>query len=420
MWLSDLKIVLPDRVLEHGAIEIVDGKIASVLEGTAPGDVPSLDGLTLIPGLVDLHGDMLERDVLPRPTARFPTEVGLLELDKRLAGAGITTAFAAISFEWESGDLRSEESAVEMVESINRLNHVTLVDMYVHTRFEVTNPEIAPILQRLLEQDQVQLVSIMDHTPGQGQFRDIDRYLNFMEKWLGAGMDILSDTKDAVLEKMKENIAAAAEKPHNRDVVRKLLEVAQAHNVPVASHDDDTEEKVALHAGMGVTISEFPVSFEAAHAAREHDMAVIMGAPNAFRGQSTSNNLSARDAIAEGLVDILATDYYPAAMLHAAFKLAAEGVLPLHESVRLVSTNPARAVGMADRGSIKTGQCADLVLIHENDDGYPRVRGTIRNGHPIYWDSHLASVSDLTSQFRIEGETGVPSQGRRNSPGGGN
>ncbi|MEO1667362.1 MAG: phosphonate metabolism protein PhnM [Chloroflexota bacterium] len=403
MWLSDLKIVLPDRVLEHGSIRIKDGLILEIIEGTAPGNVPSLDGLTLIPGLVDLHGDMLERDVLPRPNARFPTEIGLLELDKRLAGSGITTAYAAISFAWKQNDLRSQESATEMVETVNRMNDQTLVDMYVHARFEVTNPSTAPILTDLLSRELVQLVSVMDHTPGQGQYKDIDRYLGFMQKWMGVDLDVLGDLKQRVLHQMKQNIEKAVGEARNWDVVQQVVEVAREHQVPVASHDDDTPEKVIRQAAMGITISEFPVTEIAAQTAHEHGMSVLMGAPNAFRGQSTSGNLSATDAIQAGLVDALATDYYPAAMLHTAFALAERGHLPLHDSIALVSRNPAKAMGFTDRGSIEIGKSADLVIVHESNN-YPRVRGALRRGNPIHWDSHLASVSELTRRFHLEGE----------------
>ena len=404
MWLSDLKIVLPDAILEHGSVRIENGVIADIIEGTAPADVPSLHGLTLIPGLIDLHGDMLERDVEPRPSARFPTEMGLIELDKRYAGAGITTAFAAISFSWRSHDIRSQENAIEMIETVNRMRDETLVDVCVHARFEVTNTDTAPILKDLLERRLVQLVSIMDHTPGQGQYKDIDRYLNFMQKWLGTDLDTLGEHKERIIAKMKENIVAAAERSRDWDIIADVLRVASEFGVPVASHDDDTMEKVERQATMGVSLSEFPVTKEAARAAREHGMKIIMGAPNAYRGESTSNNLSAMDAIHDGLVDILATDYYPSAILHTAFKLSRDGVMPLYRSIRLASTNAADAMGMTDRGRIAIGCRADLVLVHENGL-YPRVRGTIRQGNPIYWDNHLASLSQLRQLFTLEGET---------------
>lgn len=404
MWLSDLKIVLPDTVLERGSLCIEDGVIAEIIEGGAPVEVPSLAGLTVIPGLIDLHGDMLERDVEPRPSARFPTEMGLIELDKRYAGSGITTAFAAISFAWRSNDLRSQESAIEMIDTINRLNGQTLVDLLVHARFEVTNPGTAAILTDLLERKQVQLVSIMDHTPGQGQYKDIDRYLNFMQKWLGTDLNTLGEHKETILARMRENIEAAAVRSRDWDVVRGVLQAAGAYGVPVASHDDDTVEKVERQASMGVSISEFPVSKTAAQAARSQGMHVIMGAPNAYRGESTSQNLSAMEAIHAGLVDILATDYYPAAILHTVFKLAREGIMPLHESIKLGSTNAAQAMKLQDRGEIRLGYSADVVLVEENG-AFPRVRGTFRRGHPIYWDSHLAALIQLTQLLTLEGST---------------
>ncbi len=398
MWLSDVRVVLPDRVLEHGSVRIEGDTIVQIIEGTAPLDIPSMAGLTLIPGLIDLHGDMLERDIQPRPNARFPTKIGLIELDKRLAGTGITTAYAAISFAWRNNDLRSQENATEMINTINELNDELLIDMLVHARFEVTNPATAPILSELLEQKKIQIVSIMDHTPGQGQYSDIDRYLIFVKKWAGIDLDMFGEQKEALIERMKSNMQSEAAKPRDWDIVRDVLRIAQQHGIPVASHDDDTEQKVAEQAEIGVSISEFPVSVEAAEAARAHGMKIIMGAPNAFRGASTSNNLSAMDAIKMGLVDILATDYYPAAMLHTAFKLANQNTMPLHESIKLVSTNAADAMGLQDRGRIAEGCSADLVLVDESN-GIPRVRGTIRRGIPIYWDSHLASLSQISQML---------------------
>jgi alpha-D-ribose 1-methylphosphonate 5-triphosphate diphosphatase len=225
-----------------------------------------------------------------------------------------------------------------------------------------------------------------------------------MHRWLGMDISSLGTSKEEILEKMKNNIVEYAEAPRDWDIIADVLKVAHQHSVPVASHDDDTVDKVALQAEMGVSISEFPVTVEAAQAAKDHNMWVIMGAPNAYRGQSTSDNLSAMDAIQAGLVDILATDYYPAAMLHTAFKLAQDDVMPLNESVKLVSTNAAAAMKITDRGSIEVGKSADLVLVDELQP-HVRVRGTIREGQPIYWDNHLASLSQLSQLFMLERET---------------
>lgn len=147
---------------------------------------------------------------------------------------------------------------------------------------------------------------------------------------------------------------------------------------------------------MGVTISEFPVSMEAAETAHEHNMYIIMGAPNAYRGGSNTGNLSAVDVVKAGLADILATDYYPAALLQAAYKMSREGVIPLYQSINMVSANPAAAVGLTDRGRVEVGMKADVVLVEEGP--HPRVRATLRDGHPIYWDAHMARLSQLTPQ----------------------
>jgi alpha-D-ribose 1-methylphosphonate 5-triphosphate diphosphatase len=383
MWISDARLVLPDRIIEHGALSIEDGHIAQIIEGEAPEAGIALPGLTVIPGIIDLHGDMLERDIEPRPGAWFPVELALYELDKRLASAGITTAYAAVSFAWRQNDLRSQEKALEIIEVIQARRAACLVDMRVHARFEVTNPDTAPILEPLLAAGKVQLVSVMDHTPGQGQYTNIEKYVDFMTRWLGfdpekIGADVLTRIESAI----EQQVA----KPRDWAIIDSVARTALAHGVPVASHDDDTAEKVDAERALGVSISEFPVTRAAAERARAHGMAIIMGAPNAYRGASTGGNLSARQAIALGLVDILATDYFPAAMLHAAFLMAEQGVLSLPEAVRLISTNPAAAMGLDDRGQIAVGRRADLVLV-ETGGAHPRVRGTLRDGVPIYRDS---------------------------------
>jgi alpha-D-ribose 1-methylphosphonate 5-triphosphate diphosphatase len=393
MWLTDAQLVLPEGVI-RGALRIEDGVIAEVIEGQpSAADVVPLSGWTIVPGIVDLHGDMLERDIEPRPGAMFPVELALYELDKRLAASGITTAYAAVSFAWQQSDLRSQEKAQEIIRVINAKAPELLVDMRVHARFEMTNPNTAPILEALIAAQQVQLISIMDHTPGQGQYKNIPKYVDFMTRWLGfdpqkLGVDIISRITQAVEEKTTE--------PRDWGLAAEVARLARRSGIPLASHDDDTAEKVAQQHALGVTISEFPVSEEAARAAHEHGMYTIMGAPNAYRGASTSSNLSARDAIRKGLVDILATDYFPAAMLHSAFLLARSGELALHEAVKLISQNPADAMGLHDRGRIAVGRRADLVLVEAAGE-HPRVRGTLRAGVPIYRDSaalwrHAAAI----------------------------
>lgn len=392
MWLNDLTLVLPDRVIEGGALRIEDGKIAEIRETPAPVNSPRMAGLVAIPGIIDLHGDMLERDVEPRPGARFPVEIGLFELDKRLAASGITTAYAAIGFSWSRDDLRSQESAVMLINGVNQYRPDLLVDMRVHARFEIGNELTVPILNDLLEQGKIGMVSVMDHTPGQGQYKNLDKYIGFMQKWLGGG-DIVIDP--ATIAKMKAKMEEQLNTPRDWSGVEAVAEVARRHGVALAAHDDDTREKVARQAELGFTISEFPVTEEAAQEARARGLKVIMGAPNAYRRRSTSDNLSAWEAIKAGWVDILATDYFPSAPLHAAFAVADEGVLPLHEAMKLIAQYPAEAVGLADRGKLAVGLSADIVLVEK---GQPhRVRGTIRAGMPIYWDVHMTRLATVSS-----------------------
>jgi alpha-D-ribose 1-methylphosphonate 5-triphosphate diphosphatase len=386
MWLSDFQLVLPDRVVPQGALRIEDGYIAEIVEGAAPrADLTGL-GLALLPGIVDLHGDMLEREIEPRPKAILPTEIALFELDKRMVATGITTAFAAVSFHQTTlNPLRSDESARRIIEEVNRLRDSLLADFRVHARFEVTNPSAGPVLLALIDAGHVHLVSLTDHTPGQGQYRDIERYVQTMIEWrkMRAG---LVQTED----ELREQVQRAQTRPRDWDVVREVARLASRHAIPLASHDDDSEAKVDFVCGLGATISEFPVSLESAHAAKARRMRVIMGAPNALLGKSNTNNLAALDGIRAGVVDILAADYHPASLLQSAHRIAIEGLLPWHEAVKLITLHPADAAGLTDRGSLQVGKLADLALVEMA--GRPRVRATLRRGELIYWDGSITSA----------------------------
>jgi alpha-D-ribose 1-methylphosphonate 5-triphosphate diphosphatase len=401
MWLSDLQLVLPDGVVGRGALRLEDGYIAEIREGTVAGAALSAHGLTLLPGLVDIHGDMLEREISPRPKAALPTELALHELDKRLVATGITTAYAAISFAWHKDDsTRSEAKARQIMATVNEMRPHLLADHYVHARFEITNPDAGLVLEELLDIGHVHLISIMDHTPGQGQYRDIEAYIQFAIEWRKRTGDNLTSTGEEVNEEsIRADIAVAQARPKGWDAVYAVSRLARERGVPLASHDDDTVEKVNLVGDLGVTISEFPVSWEAAHHARSRGIHVAMGAPNALQGRSLSGNLSAAEAVEGGVVDTLATDYYPAAMLHAACSLAERGTMPLYESIKLVSQNPADALGLHDRGRIAVGRKADLVLADLR--GLPRVHGVLREGQPVYWDRYMARMGVLNLSVAV-------------------
>lgn len=389
MWFSNLQIVLPDQILETGSLCVEDGHIVEIVEGYGP-DRPFTtridgQGLLALPGLIDIHGDMLEREINPRPKSDIPIDLALLELDKRLVATGITTAYAAISFAWHAEDsIRSEARAREIMETVNRMRPQLLGDHYVHARFEITNPDAGLVLEELLLRDQVHLISIMDHTPGQGQYRDIEGYVKFAVEWSKRTGENLTE------DQVRERIDMRRSQPKGWEAVRTIARLTKEHGVTLASHDDDTIPKVQLMDQLGVAISEFPVTAEAAQAARDMGLHVAMGAPNALQGYSTSNNLSAADAVAAGLVDTLATDYYPAAMLQAIFAFDQRGILPFQEGIKLVTANPADGLGLTDRGSIEAGKLADLVFVEPGTR--PRVRGTLRQGIPVYWDSYMAQL----------------------------
>jgi alpha-D-ribose 1-methylphosphonate 5-triphosphate diphosphatase len=385
MWLTDLRVVLPDQVLERGALQIDAGMISAIVAGDAPPGASGIDGqgLTAVPGLIDLHGDKLEREIEPRNGAHFPIEIGVLEYDKRLAANGVTTAFAAVAFHniGLNKSLRTIEHGRAIAAAIMRLRPELLVDLRLHARCEITHPAVFDFVHELVFDNQVDLISFNDHTPGQGQFRDIERYIERNAVQHGI-------SREDFAAHTYQRVALADERRPALDQLAALALHARERGIVLASHDDDTPQKVALVHSLGVTLSEFPVALEAAQAARTHGMQIMMGAPNVLRGRSHSGNLSAREALAAGFVDVLASDYAPVALLQAAWMAANEGLAPLHAAVGLVTSGPATAANLADRGRIAVGLRADLALIEEG--AFPRVRATFRSGRPIYWDAAMA------------------------------
>ncbi len=384
MWLTDAQLVLPDRVAQ-GSIRLEEGVIAEIAPDRPTrltGHVIDARGLSIIPGIVDIHGDMIERELEPRPGTFFPVELALQQLDQRLAANGITTAYAAIALADGPG-LRSEERARSLIASVNAARDQLSVDLRVHARFEVSLPSGTALLADGLSADQIHMVSLMDHTPGQGQFRDLETYIEYMTKWLGGDR-----------ERARETATAGLGTPVSWDVAHEIARLAQSRNVPLASHDDDTPEKVSVMHALNTTISEFPVTLEAALTAKSHGMFVAMGAPNALRGGSHSGNLNALDAIRAGAVDLLCADYHPASLVQSAFAIAQSGLLPLERAIQLITENPARSAGLTDRGRLEVGLRADLNIIDSRT--LPRVRATIRQGRTIYSDGSLPTLEPQT------------------------
>jgi alpha-D-ribose 1-methylphosphonate 5-triphosphate diphosphatase len=383
MWLSDFRVVLADRVIERGSVRIEAGRIAGIAEAPMPGAALSGDGLLLMPGFVDMHGDMVEREVEPRPNVRMPMELGLRDLDRRLAAAGVTTAYAAVSFHPGSayGHIRHFDNTSAIIRALKSMGDVLKVDHKVHARFEITFPDALRVVAELIAEGSVDLVSLTDHTPGQGQYRDIEAHVARIAKDKGVS---LTEAQGEIARRIDRNRTVGGDLAAT---LRAISDICRAHGVALASHDDDTVEKVALMQALGAGISEFPVTVEAATEARARGLATAMGAPNALRGQSYSGNLSARAAHAAGLLDILASDYHPSAILPAILELAKTDLAGLSGATRLASLNPARALGLPDRGAIAVGMMADLVVA--DDSGVGHVRATVRAGRKIYSDGSV-------------------------------
>ncbi|MFS2176441.1 alpha-D-ribose 1-methylphosphonate 5-triphosphate diphosphatase [Rhizobium pisi] len=389
MWLSNFTLVLPDEVMREGSVRVEDGAIAEIRPEPVAGAAIDGGGRLLMPGFVDLHGDMIEREIAPRPNAHMPIDFGIHELDKKLAAAGVTTAFAAVSFATESvyGHVRSLETTSAVIEGINRLRDDLLIDHRVHARYEITNVGAAPALERLLNADQIDMVSLTDHTPGQGQYNNLQSYILSISE------------RRAISEEMAaEIVAKRIAMRNNPEIEAKLKEIVALslkHKLSLASHDDDSVEKVAEMHDLGVTISEFPVTAPAAEEARRRGLWTLMGAPNALRGQSMSGNLSALDAARAGLLSVIAADYHPAAFVPGIFKLADMVEGGLSAAVAMATGNAARSAGLLDRGEIAIGQRADLVVVEPGD--VHRIRATFRAGRFVYSDGTLHPLRALAA-----------------------
>lgn len=375
MWLSDLSIVLPDRLIPEGAVRLEDDLIAEISELPVVGSI-HLPGHTLFPGFIDMHGDMIEQELEPRACVDFPMQVALNALDARLAASGVTTAYAAVSFSRgvRDGEPRSFEHTSRVIRELFKAKADARVDHRIHARFDITFDNAVSVLRDLLDAGQVDLVSLMDHTPGQGQYRNLEIHIKNKAAAFG-----VSET-----EARQMVSTAIAERSRPQDVLlanmSQVSQMCRDHGVALASHDDDTVAKANLMADLGSVIAEFPVTLEAAEVAIRRGIMTAMGAPNAMRGQSYSGNLSAREAHKAGLLSIIAADYHPATILPAIVALAERDPRGLPGAARLATANPAQALGLTDRGSIAVGKRADLVLV----DPQGRVAWTLRGGQTIF------------------------------------
>lgn len=352
--LTNARMVLENTVEEQADLLIENGTITAIgPTDTQDAERTDLQGCLLAPGLIDLHCDALEKEAEPRPGVHFPFEFASAMADKRNAVAGITTVYHALSFANHELGVRNNKVAADLARAMARHQASAMVDNRVHARYEVTDETAPEILKGLLAEGALQMLSFMDHSPGQGQFRDVEAYRNYLAKTYKT----TSDDVDAILDHKRSAARGAMARMEG------LAEQVRHYGIPLASHDDDSPEKVAVLKGLGARISEFPINLETAIAARESGLSTLFGAPNILRNASQSGNMKAIAAVQEGVADCLCADYSPAALLPAVLHLVESDQLSLPQAFALVTSNPARAAGLDDRGVIASGKRADLIAI---------------------------------------------------------
>lgn len=378
---TNVRLVLPDRVVDAGHLVIDDDTIAAIGEGTvAPAADEVVDGCGawLIPGLVDTHSDGLEKERTPRRQVTLPLEFSITSFEARVRSVGVTTMFHGIGYQENDRNERTVETARESVAALReRRDHPAVgIDHGVLYRFEARDPKALTPLFEDLDNDAaggMALVSFEDHTPGQGQYIDPEQFVRAIDP---------STLPEGITPEMHvERLAAEAESllSTRHENLERLAPRARAGEIRLLAHDPDGPEAVAIAHDAGAAVAEFPVNIEAARAAREREMPIVMGAPNALRGGSHNGNTSARELVAAGLCDVLASDYLPPALLGAVFEMTAAGVCDLPTGIGLVTSGPADLAGLDDRGRLEVGRRADLALVDDRGR-WPTVVGTRRCG----------------------------------------
>mgnify|MGYP004709046367 FL=1 len=371
-------LVTPESVTE-GDLACSDGVITGVGGscGAEGADVVDCEGAWLIPGLVELHTDNLERYMIPRPKVVWPEALpAFFAHDAQIAASGITTVFDAMAVGeyFNKGRIAMLARSVDALERARRSGYLR-ADHFLHLRCELADPRLASLFPEVSGCPALRLLSLMDNTPGDRQWRDLGSWRTHysdIKNWkddAGFAQDIraLKAQRDACFD---ENLAM-------------VLGFAKKHGIPLASHDDTTAEQVDAAVRDGVVICESPTTMEAARRAAERGLMVTLGAPNIVRGQSSTKNVSAMDVAEAGCLSCLSSDYVPASLLEAVFILMDRGVMSLPEAMRLVTLNPARTAGLTDRGALKEGLRADLCLVTLCGSS-PIVRGVWKAGTRVF------------------------------------
>lgn len=379
-------VVLAESVV-YGSVRVVNGRIHEIIESRSPADAAlSTSALTvncqgdfLIPGLIELHTDHLETHYSPRPGVRWGMKAAIQAHDAQIAAAGITTVFDCLRMGREEedlfdpGEMRRLATALCEAKNQNRLR----VEHRLHLRCEVSAKDMLSDFDEFTDDAEVGLVSMMDHAPGQRQFTSMDAYKLYHKT--------KHKMSDEVFDRYIEARVEASRKYSDKNR-RALSARCLERGVVMASHDDATLAHVDESIEFGVRLAEFPTTLEAARASHDAGLGVLMGAPNVVRGRSHSGNVAARTLVENDCLDILSSDYVPASLLQAAFMLSGEpGQMDVPKAIATVTANPARFIGLHDRGEIAVGLRGDLVRVayHPEQDPAPIVRSVWRGGERV-------------------------------------
>lgn len=375
--LANARIVLDDRVIEQGWIATSGGRIAEFGEGDAPEAGEDMNGDLLMPGLIELHTDHIEAHYVPRPKVYWDPVAAVVSYDGQLATSGITTVLDSLRVWREDGAEEIDGQVHVLVGAIDKARAADLlrVEHFLHLRCEIPMPTVVEDASLYAGRADVRLMSLMDHTPGQRQFRDEGKLRDYYRGKKGGMSDSELNALFARRFEYQERYAEGN--------MREIVALARRHGVPLASHDDTTLENVKDAIREQVSVAEFPTTMEAACGLHEAGISILMGAPNVVRGGSHSGNIAAVDLAKAGYLDILSSDYIPSSLLMAALQLP--GRIPsisLPDAVRTVTKAPAEAIGLDDRGEIAVGKRTDLIRVHVAA-AVPVVRSVWRAGHRV-------------------------------------
>jgi alpha-D-ribose 1-methylphosphonate 5-triphosphate diphosphatase len=375
--LGNARIVLADRVVEQGWVALADGRIAEYGEGKAPAGSEDAGGDLIMPGLIELHTDHLEAHYVPRPKVFWDPTAAVVSYDGQLATSGITTVLDSLRVWREDGaeEVDGRAGILAAAISVAREENLLRADHFLHLRCEIPMPSVVEEAKELIGRPDVRLMSLMDHTPGQRQFRDEVKLRDYYRGKSG-GMT------DAELDVLFER-RFFYQKTYAATNMREIVALAHEYNIPLASHDDTTDENVTDAVRDRIAVAEFPTTIEAARGLHQAGIGILMGAPNVVRGGSHSGNIAAVTLAREGLLDILSSDYIPSSLLMGALQLPREvPAIDLASAIRTVTKTPAEAVGLNDRGEIAVGKRADLIRVHIAR-GIPVVRSVWREGQRV-------------------------------------